>query len=180
MIEIEKVAGKCKENLDKGRAVATGIGVFAALMKDGKILLRVRQEKGSSYNQDLSGKWELVGGGVEVNDFEEAYWSAVFHTLKRELAEEAGLAINSLSTLTPMLPAWLCKNNLIDLAFVMPIPWKSVWETDDFTKKLVVGELKFFGAEEIEKIEFVSPRMKFLAERALAFVGEKNLWGRDK
>ena len=151
-IEIEKVLGKCRENLEKGRAVATGIGVFAALIKDGKILLRVRREKGSLYNQDLSGKWELVGGGVEVDDFEEAYWSAVVNTLKRELAEEAGLAINSLSSLTPMLPAWslrssIEKYNLIDLAFVMPIPWKSIFETEDFTKKLAAGELRFFRVE---------------------------------
>ncbi|MBU0546778.1 hypothetical protein KKA72_01125 [Patescibacteria group bacterium] len=67
----EKILENCRKNLKRRRAVATGIGVFAAVMQEGKILLRLRKEQGSLYGKDLSGSWELPGGGVELNDFKK-------------------------------------------------------------------------------------------------------------
>ena len=98
--QINLILAECKKNLDRGRAVATGIGVFAAFIKMGEkadgfssasqILLRRRLEKDSFLGQDLSGKWEMTGGGVELAHFGEPYQVAILETLLQEL-EEAGL-----------------------------------------------------------------------------------------
>ena len=92
MSENEEILASCLKNLLKDRAVATGIGLFALVVDPyQKVLMRMRAEKGSLYGKDLSGNWELPGGGVDLEDFpEEAgnYQGVVFNTLKRELREE--------------------------------------------------------------------------------------------
>jgi len=90
--------------LKKGRAVATGIGVFAVVVKEGAPLLRRRIEEDSLYGQDLSGKWEMTGGGVELPQFKvklgpeslSNYQQSIFVCLQQELSEEAGLKLLSL------------------------------------------------------------------------------------
>ena len=175
-IEVE-----CKKNLRRGRAVATGIGVFAALIKkeasEYQVLLRRRQEKDSLYSQDLSGKWEMTGGGVELQHFvdgssgllAERYQKSVAATLAQELEEEAGIVFSTLPEFFFMIPAWLFKKGIIDLAFVTPIPWVNIEETPEFKQKIKKGEIRFFYPKELERIEIVSPRTRFLIEQAVKY-----------
>ncbi len=165
---------KAEENLKKGRAIATGIGIFVALHKPKKkILLRTRIEKGSDiYNKDLSGKLELPGGAVELNDFGESYRSAIVLTLKRELMEEAGLNLERLPKLIKMYPAWLRKDDKIDLAFVIPVPYDSDHIGETMRGFDLVGKnlVRFFSKEEVERIEITSPRMRFLINAAFKVI----------
>lgn len=173
-IDKNGVLENCRKNLDRNRAVATGIGVFVAIIqKEEKnvllILLRKRQEKWSLYGQDLSQKWELIGGGIELNDFSTQvttqgtdYTAPIWKGLKRELYEEGGLNLSKLPEKLIMGPAWMSKNGIIDVAFVVPISWEYIEETPEFKKKLAEGELGFFSQEEIEKLDVVSSRMRFL------------------
>jgi|SRR3989344_2467684 len=184
-VENEKVSAECKKNLERGRAVATGIGVFTVLIKmeervEGfprsfQFLLRRRLEKDSLLGADLSGKWEMTGGGVEIAHFEGSpapYKVAILAALRQELKEEAGLV---LATAFPkhsfLIPAWLFNEakGVIDLAFVMPIPWKWVRETDESRRKFQSGEIRFFYPGELEKIEIVSPRTSFLIKEAIDY-----------
>ena len=178
---IEKILIECKKNLERGRAVATGIGVFAVFFKKEafvvEVLLRRRQEKGSIYGQDLSGKWEMTGGGVELQHFEgssegllaERYQKVVATTLAQELEEEAGIVFSTLPEFFYMIPAWLFKENIIDLAFVIPIPWLNIREKPEFRQKMEKGEIRFFSQDELKRIEIVSPRTRFLIEEAVKY-----------
>ena len=137
-----------------------------------KIFLRKRIEKESLYNKDLSGNWELPGGGVEIGDFGDDptdYMKAVFNTLQRELMEEGGLELTKMESPLLMLPAWLLKGNLIDLAFIVLIPRGFVRETPRFQEKLSQGLIGFFNQEEINALNIVSPRMKFLISKGISW-----------
>jgi 8-oxo-dGTP pyrophosphatase MutT (NUDIX family) len=177
---------QCEKNLECGRAIATGIGMFAALIKldekvqgsprSPQILLRRREENNSLLGADLSGKWEMIGGGVEIAHFQGnpvPYQVAVLAVLTQELKEEAGL---SLATALPpysfLIPAWYFGEDkgIIDLAFVMPISWKYATETDDSREKFRKGDIRFFRPDELDKIEIISPRTRFLIKKALDYV----------
>ena len=169
-----EIIASCFDNLVKNRAVATGIGLFALVIDPyQQVLMRMRAEKGSLYGQDLSGNWELPGGGVDLDDFpEEAgnYQGVVFNTLARELQEETGLLLSE-SFQPILLPAWLRKDGLIDLAFVTVIGWDSIRETEEFAEKHSAGEVEFFSMELLKKEEdylnIVSLRMRFLVQEAI-------------
>jgi len=177
MTEKEKIIESCRNNLASGRAVATGIGLFALVINSyQQVLLRNRAEKGSLYGKDLSGKWELPGGGVDLDDFPKKtvnYQEVISNTLTRELKEETGLELLKSSQLT-FLPAWLYKDGLIDLAFVTVINWDRIRETEEFSKKHSAGEVSFFSMELLKKKEdypnIVSPRMRFLVQEAIRSV----------
>ena len=160
--------------MGKGRAIATGIGTFLAVYDiDKKILLRTRMEKGSDiYDKDLSGKWELPGGGVELNDFEDSCGDAIVSTLTRELLEEAGLKLIELPRPIQMYPAWLKKDNIIDLAFVVPMFFRGDWVeiTKSWSDLKEKNLIRFFSMEEVKKIEITSPRMRFLIETAFSVI----------
>jgi len=163
----EKIIENCKKNLGRGRAVATGIGVFAHIAKDRKTLMRFRTERGSITGRDLSGNWELPGGGIELRDFDgQNYQSAILNALKRELEEETGLELVYSPDPFLLLPAWLGKNDLIDLAFTAYLSWTNVKETPEFRDLLAEGKIGFFPVEEIENLNITSPRMKFLTYTA--------------
>lgn len=178
------VLDECKRNLDRGRAVATGIGIFTVLIdmeekaegyeRSFKFLLRRREEKGSLFGKDLSGKWEMTGGGVEIDHFEGhqsgPYQLAILNALRQELEEEAGLVFpTAFPRHSFLIPAWVFNavKGIIDLAFVMPVPWKWVKETSDFKDKLESGEVRFFRPYELDQVEIVSPRTKFLIKEAI-------------
>lgn len=165
LLRIDKVLNNCGKNLERNRAVASGIGIFARIeTPDGKILVRRRSEKDSLYGQNLSGKWELPGGGVEVFDFdEEDYQSAISSTLDRELMEEAGLEIDYAGLVLNLLPAWLGKDGLIDLAFMVEIPQHMTRKTPAFEEMMDANQIRWVTIEEARKIEFVSKRMRFMA-----------------
>lgn len=174
MIDTEQVLKKSEENLKKGRAVATGIGVFAAIttFDEGKtlILLRRREEKESLFGKDLSGNWELPGGGVELVDFKDNnYQGSINRALIREIREETGLVLisNSIKDLN-LVPAWLSKDALIDLSFVTLISIEKMEpNSKDFEKNCLENKVRFFLPEEIEHLNIISPRMKFMIIEAL-------------
>ena len=182
----DRILAECKKNLERGRAVATGIGMFTVLVKmdemverfprSPQILLRRRLEKDSLLGADLSGKWEMTGGGVELAHFQGSpapYQVAILASLLQELKEEAGLVLaTALPKHSFLIPAWLFNEvkGVIDLAFVMPIPWKWVRETDESRRKFQSGEIRFFHSKELSKIEIVSPRTSFLIKEAIDYV----------
>lgn len=179
----------CRKNLERGRSVATGIGVFAFVCLEGRedeVLLRNRTEKGSLHGENLSGKWELPGGGVELIDYVNpigpdgslAYQWPFVNTLKRELMEEAGLVLVWNGGAITMLPASHKKDGIIDHAFTVDVPMsdrsdplnKSTYipldvdATDRFEELLELEHLRFFLAEEIDGLDIISPRMRFMIE----------------
>lgn len=184
--QAEQILAEAKANLERGRAAATGIGVFVAVIRreegyqgeDGSpapkpvvnILLRRRQEKGSLLGDDLSEKWELPGGGVELADFEVGdYISAVLNALRRELREETGLEFSWKSSTIQLLPAWIFNRDrgIIDLASVTVLPFSMFDMTQDYRTKQDRGEVKFFPIKDLGRIEIVSPRMRYLINAAL-------------
>ena len=184
--ENEKILAECKKNLERGRAVATGIGLFAVVVNDmGDPLLRRRTEKDSLYGKDLSGKWEMTGGGAELPHFTvrvgpediSNYQQPIFACLSQELDEEAGLKLLSLPQPLSLIPAWLWKpyqdkeeeRITIDLAFSVPLMWTHGYleETSEFAQKFRRGELMFVPVEKLPEIDIVSPRTRFLIEQAL-------------
>jgi 8-oxo-dGTP pyrophosphatase MutT (NUDIX family) len=163
LINPSEVLKNCQKNLDRNRAVATGIGVFARIINsENKVLLRRRKEKDSLFNKDLSGKWELPGGGVEISDFSEDYLTAIPSTLERELKEEVGLELISDCLEVILRPAWLGKDGLIDLAFVIDVPEGIVMETPAFKEMIANNEIRWFTWQEARELEFISQRMKFM------------------
>ncbi|MDD5144889.1 MAG: hypothetical protein PHW72_02095 [Candidatus Pacebacteria bacterium] len=181
----ERILAECDKNLSRGRAVGTGIGVFAVIIKDGAPLLRRRLEKDSLYGEDLSGKWEAAGGGAEITDFSgvgapiltrERYQGSILTRLTQEIKEEVGLKLLCLPDPLLMAPAWFwrlyedkekgeCAS--IDLAFSTPINIACLGETREFQERTAKGEIKFVPRDRLAGIEFVSPRMRFLVEEAL-------------
>ncbi len=165
-IDREGILENCRKRLEKDGAVATGIGIFGAVIIDGKILLRKRVEKKSLYNKDLSGKWELPGGGVELLDFPSDpsdYQKVIATLMTRELNEETGLDLEAFNPV--LLPAWLFKGEIIDLAFVLPIV--KISGTTRSKKMLRNKEIAWFSTNQLDKVDIVSPRMRFLIQQAI-------------
>lgn len=197
--EITQLLGKIPEenmlfvlnfvkNLVRGRAGATGLGIFVLPKWRDNYLLRRRNEPGSLFGKDLSGEWELIGGGVELDDFATSctnvsdYQAPIIKAIDRELKEEACLALcveNPGALMKDLIPAWLLKNRIIDLAFVFPAKFvpQGYFSVEDpfyvnpvgtnFQKFIENGDLKFFSLEEIKKLNIVSPRMRFMIESAI-------------
>ena len=112
MSDDAKILFECQETLKRGRAVATGIGVFAVVInKAGNPLLRKRIETDSLFQEDLSGKWELIGGGVKLAHFMAETGPederAIFACLEQELMEEAGLKLISLPQPLMVVKDWI-------------------------------------------------------------------------
>jgi hypothetical protein len=172
-----KVLENCQKSLEKGNACATGIGIFAAVLFEGKILLRKRTDKNSMFGADLSSKYELVGGAVGVDELNcQAqgceYQGMVIDTLGRNLNLKAGLDYQfspQEGMQLVLLPAFLAKSDMIDLAFVCPIPFSDIKETEEFKSAIRDGSLGFFSREEVSKIEVISKRMLFMIEEAFHY-----------
>lgn len=103
----------------------TTLGVYAGIFnKEGKLLLRRREEKGSIIpGKSFYGDWELPGGGVEeigekpVPPVTERYLA---RELCREVQEEIGMAIE-IATIAPLYPTFFQGPNGCDLAVVIPV-----------------------------------------------------------
>jgi 8-oxo-dGTP pyrophosphatase MutT (NUDIX family) len=187
MRDKQHIVKEAKMNLDRGRAIATGIGVFPVVFNsDGDVLLRRRTERDSLYGDDLSGRWELIGGGADLADFVgcteqedsfQRYQGAIFACAAHELEEEAGLQLVRLPHPLVLVPAWLWRaydrdgedRISIDTAYAFRLPFdpQYVRETNAFTRKSERGELVFVPQNNLDDIEIVSPRMRFLIDRAL-------------
>lgn len=183
--ETEKIIVECRKNLGRERAVATGIGVFAVIINGaGDPLLRRRTEKDSLFGQDLSGKWEMTGGGAEISHFKNipgvtvasSYQQQIFICLRQELKEEAGLMLRDLPEPLTLIPAWLWRETdsgiIIDLAFSVLIEMSNQYieETPEFMEKITRGELMFVPRKKLPSIDIVSPRTRFLIQEALRIV----------
>ena len=168
----DRVVEKCRENLKRGRAVATGIGIFFRIHDGSKQLMRIRTERGSPIdNRDYSGKLELIGGGVEVKDFDTDYQSAIISTARREMMEEAGLELVNLPDIK-LTPAWalIAKSNAIDLAFVMDVPFSSVKTTQLYDRLIEEKNLRWFSFQELQDLkeeDFISRRMTYLVRKSV-------------
>jgi len=166
-INIEKVIKNSEERMKRETpgAVATGIGVFVIVRKKDKILVRTRTEKGSLYGKNLSGKKELPGGAVDIQDFGSEYDSAPLAAAKRELEEETGLKllVDRLETPVMLRPAWtIIKGELIDLAFSLEVSWDMVEKTEKYEELLKNGNLAWITTNKLKEVEFISKRMAFL------------------
>lgn len=193
------IIAQCREALGEGRAVGTGIGLFGLMIREEedredylKVLLRIRSEKESLYQQDLFAKLEMIGGGSETRHFETValrqtqrarYQGSILRTLAQEFKEESGLLIVNLPDPISLCPAWHQKKYIhkdkktkleeerivIDLAFSMPIPWDKqyVIETEDYDKKLKEGEIEWVPENELEKKDIVSLKTRFLIKEAI-------------
>ena len=176
---VELILQKCRDNLQKDRAVATGIGIFLAVMNDKGILLRRRshsenQSLVSSQATNLAGKWELPGGGVDIEDLASTryqgakYQRAILECMGKELSEETGLKLNDQQLkIINLFPAWLYKpeEGIIDLAFVVALKYrKQTEETEEFSQKIKSGKIRFFSVVEIDRpdVEIISERMRHL------------------
>lgn len=187
MVDIEKILAECRRNLERGRAVATGIGVFAAFIEELdrvvgdarklRILLRQRPEaeKTSLISAgNFAGKWEMIGGGVDLANFEvggSQYQGAIYEALVHEIREEAGLEFRTLPPFHVLLPAWHFNNarGVVDLAFAVAIPKEYAVPTPEFDRKIRMGELKFFSREDLGQVEIASQRFRFLINAALEY-----------
>jgi 8-oxo-dGTP pyrophosphatase MutT (NUDIX family) len=187
MVEKEKIIERVRSTLSKDRAVATGIGMFGGIFSEkGEILLGNRAEKRSFICAgDFSGKWELPGGGVDMEDMYSSYHGVkyqgpVFSTLDKELREEVCLTIVKMDQII-MIPAWLGKDDILDLAFVVPMSFNDLSETtggeyfSSFEEGLREGRIRFFSEEQISNLEIVSERMKFLIMEAFRYQKTKGL-----
>lgn len=188
MVDTGKILAECKKNLERGRAVATGIGLFAVFIEEKdrlegqprniRALLRRRptEEDTSLISAgNFAGKWEMIGGGVDLADLEAGgspYRGAIYETLVREIREEAGLELQIPARFDALLPAWLFNNErgVMDLAFAIAIPKEYAVPTPEFDRKIQNGELRLFSPENLGKIEIVSPRSRFLINAAFEYV----------
>lgn len=182
--QTERILAEVKANLGRGRAPATGIGVFLVVVNDkGNPLLRRRLEQDSLYGQDLSGRWEMTGGGMELAHFENAqaqepqvsrYVRPIIQALAQELEEEAGLKLVRAFRLL-MAPAFLYREYeregeprvTIDVALSIPAPFSVFEQTLEFQKLMDKGGLMFVPRDKLGEVEIVSPRTRFLIEKAL-------------
>jgi hypothetical protein len=179
------------KNILRGRAGATGSGIFVLPQLNNTFLLRQRIEKGSLFGEDLSGKWEAIGGGLEIWDFNQSwlgvseYQTAIIKRARYELNEEAGLDLweqhNHPVLDVNLIPAWLMKDGIIDLAFIMVVPFGppghistsnhpflvKVQNYDLFQDLLDREYLKFFSPEEVSRLNIVSPRMRYMIESGI-------------
>lgn len=187
MADKDRILVECARNLGRGRAVATGIGVFAVFIEERdrsqgeprnlRALLRRRPtEENTSLIADgnFAGKWEMIGGGVDLADLEASgskYQGAIYEALVHEIREEAGLEFRTLPSFHILLPAWLFNNErgVVDLAFAVAIPKEYAVPTPEFDGKIQSGELRFFSLEDLGKIEIVSQRTRFLINAALEY-----------
>ncbi|MFA7141907.1 MAG: NUDIX domain-containing protein [Candidatus Paceibacterota bacterium] len=164
MIEIPKILSSVEKRLGRENpgAVATGIGVFVLIKKDGSLLLKTRLPKEGGVGV---GKFELPGGAIDIADFVSGeYASAPVRGAVREAREETGLLIRKEGPVL-LTPAWAIyqAGDQIDLAFSFNVSWDEVEETEEYRKLLESGDLVWVPEEKLGQISFISKRMKYLA-----------------
>lgn len=116
------------------------VTVKGLFVKDGRILLLKESPK-------ISGKWELPGGGL---DFGED-----IHTgLKREIEEETGLQVNSISDKPIYAWTWRYENKRnMEWYYSLVLTYRIELESLDFKPSDECEEIGFFSEEELEGIE---------------------------
>jgi mutator protein MutT len=115
-----------------------GVGVGAAIIRDGKILLSKRGEKA----QNEAGKWEIPGGAVE---FGETMEQALNREMKEELGVEIGI-VELLGVFDHIIPEE--KQHWVSPTFICRI-MRGEPENLEIEK---ADEIGWFSLEEAEKL----------------------------
>ncbi|MDD4531509.1 MAG: hypothetical protein PHH21_02250 [Candidatus Pacebacteria bacterium] len=166
------IAKKCKENLDKGKAVLTGIGIIVRIRNGGKFLVTVRESKESITGKDLSGLVQLITSAMLASDFTLSVKGDFQGPLRLAITRglrNFGMSLRHDVSLNHLIPAFSLieekgVQNQIDGAFVVDIPFESIETGKLFDQLIENGTLKWVNLGEIrEELEFIGPRMKFLA-----------------
>ncbi|MBU0749921.1 NUDIX hydrolase [Patescibacteria group bacterium] len=108
-------------------------------VRDGKILL-VKE------STELSGKWELPGGGLDFGENIRAGF-------EREIREEMGLTVSKMSK-SPVY-VWTHKyehQRNLDWYYAFVVAYRVEFENLDITPTPECQEIQFFSAEELEAL----------------------------
>lgn len=108
-------------------------------VRDGKVLL-IRE------NKNLSGKWELPGGGLDFGeDIREGF--------EREIKEEMGLTVTYMSK-SPLYvwPHRYEHKRKLDWFYALVVAYRVEFEHLDFTPSSECQEIRFFSLEELREL----------------------------
>lgn len=116
------------------------VSVKGLCVKDGKILLVKEPKK-------ISGQWELPGGGLDFGE-------DIREGLRREIEEETGLRIKSISEKPLYVWTWRFENKRgMDWYYSFVLAYKIELENFLFRPSDECEEIGFFSKEELEVIE---------------------------
>lgn len=116
------------------------VTVKGLCVRDGKILL-------FKESKEISGKWELPGGGLDFGEEIQA-------GLKREVEEESGLKIKSISEKPLYIWTWRFENvRSMDWYYSLVLAYRIEFEDLEFKKSDECEEIKFFSKEDLNNIE---------------------------
>lgn len=116
------------------------VSVKGLCVKDGKVLLLKESHQ-------LSGQWELPGGGLDFGE-------DIQQGLRREIEEETGLKVKSISDKPLYVWTWRFENERnIDWYYSLVLAYKIELENFDFTPTEECEGLDFFSKEELDTIE---------------------------
>jgi 8-oxo-dGTP diphosphatase len=116
------------------------VTVKGLFVKDGKILLLKESEK-------ISGKWELPGGGLNFGE-------DIHQGLKREITEETGFVVKSISKNPVYVWTWKFENaRRMDWYYSLVLAYKVELENLNLKVSDECEKFEFFSKEELENIE---------------------------
>src|SRR4051812_34993193 len=116
------------------------VSVKGLLVKDGKVLLLKESTK-------LSGQWELPGGGLDFGE-------DIHQGLKREIEEETGLKVKSISEKPVYVWTWRFDNKRdMDWYYSLVLAYRIELENLAFTPTEECESIGFFSKDELEPIE---------------------------
>ena len=116
------------------------VSIKALVARDGKILLH---KEGPS----LGGRWELLGGGLDFGE-------DIHEGLRREIREETGLVVKSISKRPMYAWTWRFENTRgMDWSYSLVLGYQVELESLDFTPSEECQELQFFSKEELMTAE---------------------------
>ncbi len=116
------------------------VTVKGLCVRDGKILL-------FKESKELSDQWELPGGGLDFGE-------EIQNGLKREIEEESGLKVKSISDKPVYIWTWRFeKARDMDWYYSLVLAYQIEFEDLDFIKSEECEEVRFFSQDELREIE---------------------------
>ena len=117
------------------------VSVKGLVVVDGKVMLIDEGPKPSG------GRWELPGGGLDFGE-------EIHQGLKREIEEELGLKVKTVSEKPMYLWTWHFENKRgMDWFYSLVLAYKIELENFDIDPTKEYQHVEFFSKEELEKIE---------------------------
>jgi hypothetical protein len=150
ILNIGKIVENCERALKEGRAVATTLKIFVGIFDRERILL-----------QRDSGKWQLIGGVIELKNLGNNYQDAFKNALARIIKEETGCEIDLERVDIVLLPIVTCKDS-INLAFGIPIDVWALKGAQKFLQDFGNKSLSWSHLQNLETLSFVSLEMEYL------------------